>query len=529
MRLHARAKANIANAAELTVGVWQQAAAAWGRPSRGVTLIEDRVTWQTDIEIMGPTDIEIEPRPDGTVRASARATLSVPYFGWAVRPFLTHILRHRLRHVLAVAKATSTESEPPPAPKPLAWFPHAAWHPEQITTVTTICMALAISTYCWSLIGQTSNAFTASYGISDTTLTFILSVTRVGTLVALVGSWLADREGRRRVLIWGLVALCVTTAASGIAPGATTFAVLQVLVRGFANLVGPVAMIMIIEEVPDQARASTLALAALAGGAGYALSSLLLPLLDIGGEMWRVLYGLGIVWLAFVFGIRRRLPETRRYVELATRDAPRGRLSEVVDRRYGSRFAIFAIAAFLLNFAAAPSSQLMVRFLQNERGFSGFQVLLIRGVTQGLPVVVAVLAGGWLAERRGRIGVASVGIVIATVGDALFFLSAVPLLWIWLTVSTSASGLAGPAMGALGGELFPTEVRGTANAGTIATSVLGGILGLLFVGWARQYLGSIGAATAATDIAPFIVGVFLIRRLPESRGRTLEEISPSEV
>ena len=78
-------------------------------------------------------------------------------------------------------------------------------------------------------------------------------------------------------------------------------------------------------------------------------------------------------------------------------------------------------------------------------------------------------------------------------------------------------------------ELFATEVRGTANGILLICSVLGSVTGFLLTSVLRDQIGSLGGAIAVCGIAPIIAAVFLLPRLPESSGRSLDDVSPSEV
>jgi hypothetical protein len=63
----------------------------------------------------------------------------------------------------------------------------------------------------------------------------------------------------------------------------------------------------------------------------------------------------------------------------------------------------------------------------------------------------------------------------------------------------------------------------------LGASVLGAVGGLLLVGYLADPLGDVGKAVAVTCIAPVVVAVLLIPRLPEGGGRALDELSPPEV
>ena len=79
-------------------------------------------------------------------------------------------------------------------------------------------------------------------------------------------------------------------------------------------------------------------------------------------------------------------------------ESSRGRLRELLDPRYGRRFALLAIVGFLANVFNAPSSQLMNKYLSDVRDFSNSGIALFRTVTTALPGLIGLVMGGRLAE-----------------------------------------------------------------------------------------------------------------------------------
>ena len=462
---------------------------------------------------------------DGKARATATARVPFPYFGWIMRPGMAWELRRRLKQQVPALRA-STEVPPPrfSGLMPPDNVTHA-----QIVTLATLSFVLVITGYCGGLFTQTVDSVAAAYGADDADLGIALAVTRAGTLLSLVGAILADKRGRRRIILAGVVGLALTTAAGAFAPNLTTFTVFQVLARGFVNLTAVVVFIAIIEEAPERARAFALALSLAAGGLGFGFGSALLVITDIGPQAFRILFLLGGLTLIFVPGIAKRLTETRRFADLTARNA-HGHASEMVDNTYGRRFVILALVALLTNFAAAPTSQFFNRYLMNEREFTALGVLAYRATAQSIIPFIALLVGGRLAEKRGRTRTAQVALAIAVIADAVFFTAGgAAVLWFALLVSSTAGATGGPSLASFGNELFPTEVRGTANGVLLLLAVIGAVAGLLTAGFLSESLGGIGRAVALTDIAPFIVAVALIPFLPEARGRDLDDVSPSEV
>jgi MFS family permease len=122
-----------------------------------------------------------------------------------------------------------------------------------------------------------------------------------------------------------------------------------------------------------------------------------------------------------------------------------------------------------------------------------------------------------------------VSLFIGTAATMVFFVGEGAALWIFMTIGIVAAAPAALSIGTLDAELFPTEVRGTSNALLLVSSVLGSALGLVLAGRLSDEIGDLGYAIALCGIAPLLAAVFLVPRLPESQGKELDQVSPSEV
>jgi len=84
------------------------------------------------------------------------------------------------------------------------------------------------------------------------------------------------------------------------------------------------------------------------------------------------------------------------------------------------------------------------------------------------------------------------------------------------------------ATSALSTELFPTAIRATGYS--LCVQVIGQIcwmLSPLVIGMLSGPLGGLGKAASLFAIGPLIGVVIVIWLVPETRGKTLEELSPS--
>jgi len=498
----------------------------------GPARIEDgTVRWTTTDDIAREVERIADVRPDGSgsiVSLYAVVTFDLPYFGLLFRPLVGRAVRRSLEHIGDVIEARASGPPAPPEPTRPFWAGRDPIPPRRAATVAAICAVLFVGGYCGSLFTQTLDYLAKSFHATDANLGVALAVTRIGVLVGLAGSILADRRGRRRILLVSITGVCAMTAFSALTPNLGSFGALQVFVRGFVQLGGVVGYVAVTEEAPEGSRAFLLALAGMAAGAGFALGAGLLPIADVASGAWRLMFAIGGLGLLLLPGLARRLPETERYASMSARAAG-AHASELVDSTYGGRFAIVAAMGFLLGLFGSPSLQFTNRYLSDVRGYSATGILWLRSITQGVPGLAGILIGGRLAESHGRKPVAARATLALGVTSVVFFLTGGISLWVGMLLATIAGAMGGPAITAFNTELFPTEVRGRAGATLLAFSVVGAASGLLLVGYLADPLGDVGKAVALTCVAPVIVALFLIPRLPEARGRALDDLSPPEV
>ncbi len=454
---------------------------------------------------------------------------AIPYFGWFFSLVERNARRRSLTWSAAAIDAEIAGTPPPTRPRLSPLTPPSGFEGEQAGLLAAVCFMGTLTGFAAALFGQFANAIATTFRVSDSGLADAAAITRFGALFALFAAALADRIGRRRVLLGSLLAICLGSLLSAVAPTFALLTAAQIVVRAGVNTALIVGGIAVVEEAPDGARAFSIAMLGLAAGAGYALSVALLPIADLGRDTWRIAFGVAAVIAVLVPRLARQLPETRRYGSLAARTKDRGRLREVLDRSYGRRLALLAGLGFLSNVFSAPSAQFTNRYLEHERGFSGSSIAGFKAVTNGIPGLAGILLAGKLAESRGRRPVAIIGLLVGTGLSMVFFLSTGPILWIASSIGIIAGASGTLSVGAMDAELFATEVRGTANGILLICSVLGSVTGFLLTSVLRDQIGSLGGAIAVCGIAPVLAAVFLLPHLPESSGRSLDDVSPSEV
>jgi MFS family permease len=482
--------------------------------------------------VAGCAEVTVDLRPDatGTTEAALRVPEDqhLPYFGWLVGP-LTRLARRRAMNGFARDVASDLAGRPrPPAPRWFGALPPVPVSHDQAVRLAAIVLVAMLANGQGSLLTQFVSASADTFGVGDRSIGSALAIIRAGVLVSLVAAAFADRVGRRRILLVCLTGAALASVVTALSPSFAVFTGSQLMVRSMTTAVLVVAAIGVVEEAPEGGRAWGVAMLGVALGAGYGVTVVLLPLADIPDLGWRLAFLAGAAAGLLAPSLRRSLRETKRYRTVAEHHTRRGRLRQVFGDYEGPRFLALGLAVFAVNVFAAPSSQLTNRYLLEEHDFSNTSVAVYRAVALSVPGLAGTLLGGILGERWGRRPVGIAGIAVATAMQMTFFLASGVALWLSSAVAILAATAAGVALGALGAELFPTEVRGTSNGLLVVIGVLGSAAGLVAATRLGEVTGSLGAGVALTGLAPLLAAFAVLPFLPETKARQLDTISPPE-
>lgn len=436
------------------------------------------------------------------------------------------------------------------------WAPPDRLDPRPATVLALLCTVQVIDGYLGTVLTQTLTFAADEMGHGNTAQGIVFAVVRVGVLLALVTVALADRHGRRRLLLAAGAGSCLATAAGAASPTLWFLGGTQLVARGLATALGVLIVIMAVEEMPARSRAWAASVLVLCAGLGAGMAVWVLPVADLHQRGWRIVYLAPLLGLVGLRAVGRRLPESRRF-EMAqaagsvgpdpsgadglldpdnrpdpdgadTRGRRRQRLEPDARERRRQRLRLLAVVAFLAALFAAPASGLQNDFLKDERGFSASQITVFTLVTS-TPAGIGALVGGYLADRRGRRRVAAAGLVVGAVAAAWAFFTSGPALWLLTLTGTVAGGLTVPALAVYGPELFGTHDRGRANGLVLTLGVMGSAAGLLTAGWLSDQLGGrLGPALALLTAGPLIVAALVLLKFPETAGLELEDLNPED-
>jgi MFS family permease len=448
-------------------------------------------------------------RGDGTDRGDGRTTVTeafdfrLPPGTWS---FLTNLgFRRALGH-------PRTDGRLP------WWYPPQRPDARGATVLGLLATLSLIVGYQGTLLTQTMTFAADEFGAGSAAQGDALAAVRVGGVLAIGLGALADRRGRRIVLTLALMVCIASTVLGAVAPNLVVLTATQSVNRGAWAGASLLLAIIAAEEMPAGARAYALSLLSMTGALGAGVALWLLPVADLGTASWRLLYVLPVLFIPVVARFGRLIPESRRFVR-THRNVP-------LAGHY-RRLVLVAGASFLFNVFMAPQSQFRNEFLRDERGMSAAAISLFVILTS-TPAGIGIVAGGRLADTRGRRIVGATAVSVGTVLLTLSFVVDGAAMWAAALAGGIFTAAVVPAITVYGPELFPTSLRGRTSGIITMTAMAGSVVGLVSAGRLDEALGSFGSALAVLAIAPLLMAAVVLAWFPETARRELEDLNPED-
>ena len=310
----------------------------------------------------------------------------------------------------------------------------------------------------------------------------LAAINSIGMAVgALLAGSLADRYGRRMVLLGTLI---IFSAASGLSALATSFVILCIL--RFVTGVGlggelPVASTLVSESFPVNERGRAVVLLESFWACGWIVAALIAYFV-IPTFGWRAAFVIGALPALYALYLRRSIQDSPRYNELRSRKLS---FRERVASVWSSKYRRSTLTLWILWFTVVFSYYGMFLWLPTVMVLKGFG--LVKSFQYVLIMTLAQLPGyftaAYLIEKFGRKFVL-VTYLLLTAASAIWFSSAeTEGMLITAGVSLSFFNLgAWGAMYAYTPELYPTEVRSTGVGLAASFGRIGGIIGPYLVG-----------------------------------------------
>lgn len=414
--------------------------------------------------------------------------------------------------------------------------------------------------YDIAVISGTIPFITEYFTLTDWWKGFIVSSLYIGCMIgAALAGRLSDRHGRKKMLILSAVAFGITSIGTGLSNTLVSFFVYR-LIGGLG--VGAAAMLspMYIAEVtPANIRGRYVAINQFTIVIGILISYLVnYLLLPVGENAWRWMLIAEFVPSLLFFASMFLVPETPRWL---SKNGQYDKAREVLIKIGNTVFADNTIAAIKSTLENETNGNLRLLFSRSMRlvliigvilaffqQWSGINVIffyapdifaqtgagiesqLFQTVIIGAMNVVFTLLAMWLVEKLGRkklLLISSAGMAMGYIIIGILFFTNhlsgyILLIFALITVASYSTGLA-PVTWVVLSEIFPNRIRGQGMAVATLSLWIGTFtLTLTFPALMANLKGSFTFwLYAVICVLGFI---FILVTLPETKGKTLEEL-----
>jgi putative MFS transporter len=327
-------------------------------------------------------------------------------------------------------------------------------------------------TYDVALLTLAAPVLANGLGLTIGAFGIAVALIRLASLASVPVLRLADRWGRRMLLLVSLAVFTIATGMTALAVGVVAFVLVQMVARVFQATESSLAGLVIAEELRPHRRGAGISVLGIVSGLGFgAVAGLLLlvPLTPLG---WRLFYLVALLPLALVAYLRRNLRETRAFAvaraenRLQTsfwpRVEPAQRATCLRALALVSAFGVVQTACFLY------ASELA----QTTYGWDGRFTLIV--VLAGVFGVLGYFLGGRVSDRVGRKPIVAAAILLASAGTMLIFTEVEGLFIPGFFLATAGAASFMAVTLTYLAELFPTEIRATLISVVLSCQVAAG-------------------------------------------------------
>jgi MFS transporter, putative metabolite:H+ symporter len=361
-----------------------------------------------------------------------------------------------------------------------------------------------------------------TFQLTDVQAGWIGSTQSIGMAVgALLFGAMADKVGRKNILIITLLLFSVGSGLSALVSTVSLFFILRFFIGMGLGGELPVASTLVSESVPAHKRGRVVVLLESFWAVGWILSAIISYFI-IPEFGWRIAVLLSALPAFYALYLRFSLPDSPQYERLGQTEKTSmlHNMKSVWAKEYSKQTLILWILWFCVVFSYYG----MFLWLPSVMILKGFD--LIKSFQYVLIMTLAQLPGyftaAWFIEKMGRKFVL-ITYLLGTAISAYFFGAAeeLPLL---ITSGILLSFFNLGAWGALYAytpEQYPTVIRGTGAGMAAAAGRIGGILGPLLVGYLVAGGSSINVIFGIFTIA-ILIGVVAVAFGKETKSTVLE-------
>lgn len=386
----------------------------------------------------------------------------------------------------------------------------------RIFTLSVLCMI--VDGFDVQALGYVAPALTREWGVAPSSLGPIFGASNLGVLIGQLSfTMLADRIGRRPVLVAGTLLFALATLATSRASGLTDLLAIRLIAGIGMGSIIPNATALVGEFSPRAVRIAWMTWLSIGFTAGAALGGFVAAWM-IPAFGWRsVFYVGGAVPLVLAMAMFIWLPESLRWLVLhgkrsayvarwlkrldpsaaadeharfvITEEAKAGVPAMHLFRDHRARATLLLWIVNFMNLFSLFSLANWLPTVATRAGYSPSTAVLI-GTTLQVGGTLSPFLLTWFILRKGFVPVLTVTFAIAALSVAMIGYPGLSLAMLVAVVFVTGATVVGaqPSLNALAGSFYPTYLRSTG------------------VGWA------LGIGRAGSIVGPVMAGQFLARQ-----------------
>jgi MFS family permease len=400
--------------------------------------------------------------------------------------------------------------------------------------IAAIVLLLTYQGYTLSVAGVAAPWIARSFHLDQPALARLFAWMSVAAFGAMLLARLADRIGRRRIILASLVLAPIFSLGSAIAPTPWLFAIFQVFISALLGGSVSSATVMLAEELPVERRARGQAFAAAASAIGGVLGYIVIPFLLKWGYSWQWLLAPSVAGIGLAPTVARMLPERTRWERAASAGSVGGSHFYDIFHPLYRRRALTLLACAALDTMAGTA----------VNGWLYFEAVSILGLAPDKASILVVLGmgvgmlgfpiGAWTSEHFGRVPTVVYAGGAAWLGALAFYWepNSVPYPFLWLAVGYCwfkiGSGVLTVGSNSAATEMFPAALRTTMVGWQMIAGAVFSMLAQVLIAALIGPLGGLTVVVRYFAMLGFPSAILFGLFIDETRGLPLDVAAKEE-
>ncbi len=395
----------------------------------------------------------------------------------------------------------------------------------RVVTTLALCFAIAIfEGFDLQSMGVAAPRMRAEFGLNHAEMAWAFSAATLGTLPgALLGGRIADKIGRKKVLIFSILLFGIMSILTAFASHFSLLLLIRFLTGLGMGGALPMMITLASEAVSDQRKGTAVSIMYSGIPFGGILTSIIAMVLAGDAEWRHIFYVGGLAPILLIPLLIKLLPESKAYLKQNQQNSvPYFEVLFSKERRFStiqiwiSFFCTLVVLYFLLNWlpllmGTQGLNKIQANYVQMGYNLGGVIGSIIMGILLDklrMNYVIKFIYMGILLSLCCLAISPSVGLLaLSAIGCGLFIVGGQSALY----------GLA--AM------FYPTQMRGTGVGAAVAVGRIGSFAGPLLAGVLLSF-GSSATVVIGSSIPMILIAaisaLFLVRQKPKNRQKIVE-------